>query len=284
MTRPLILVTNDDGIASPGMRAAVEAVLDLGDVLVVAPTRQQTSMGRSLPSDRDGILHRVPYQVGGQEVAAYHLDGAPAQVVLYGMLVLCADRRPDVLVAGINYGENLGTGVTISGTVGAALQGAAMGVPSLALSLETDPAFHYQHGEVDWRAAMHFTRSFARKVLTRRLPFDVDVLKIDIPATATPKTPWRVTRLSRQSYYTTYLESPAPPGLMGGILHYRVGVDRSAVEPDSDIYAFLIDRVVSVTPLSLDMTSRVDLNALAELLRNGEEDGQSLWQQVENAE
>lgn len=271
MTMPLIFVTNDDGIHSPGLRAAVEAVLNLGDVLVVAPTHQQTSMGRSLPSNTDGILHPIPYQVRGRKVPAYHINGSPAQAVMYGLLFLCDDRRPDVLVAGINYGENLGTGITISGTVGAALQSANMGIPGLAISLETDKAFHYHHGEVEWDTAIHFTRLFTRHLLAGHLPPDVDVLKVDVPRDATPETPWRVTRLSRHPYYAAYLETPAPEGAIGGRLSYRVAADPARLEPDSDIYAFLVDRVVTVVPLSLDLTSRVDLRALDSLLRDGAE-------------
>ena len=269
MGPPLIFVTNDDGIESPGLRAAVEAVLPLGDVLVVAPSEQQTSMGRSMPPT-DGVLHPVDYVVNGVQVPAYHIHGAPAQAVLYGFLVLCADRKPDVLVSGINYGENLGTGITISGTVGAALQGASMGVPSLAVSLETSHEFHYHHGDVDWHTAVHFTRMFTERLLDCPMPFDVDVLKVDIPADATPETPWQLTRLSRHSYYVSYIQSPLGGELLGGKVGYRVGVRPEELEPGTDVYAFLIERVVSVTPLSLDMTSRVDFGHLQHLLAEEE--------------
>ncbi len=266
MSSPCFLVTNDDGIHSPGLRAAVEALLPLGDVIVVAPTYQQTSMGRSMPPT-DGIVHPIPYRVRDRDVPAYHVDATPAVAVLYGMLLFCQERKPDVLVSGINYGENLGTGITISGTVGAALQGAAMGVPSLAISLETDHDFHYHHGDVEWGVAQHFTRLFAEKLLSCDLPFDVDVLKVDVPEDATRETPWRVTRLSRRSYYVSYLVAPREDGQLGGKLHYRLGVRPEEVEPGTDIHAFLVERVVSVTPLSLDMTSRVDLNALEQYLQ-----------------
>ncbi len=265
MSSPLFFVTNDDGIGSPGLQAAVEAVLPLGDVLVVAPTEQQTSMGRSMPPT-DGILHPVDYVVGDVRVPAYHIKGAPAQAVLYGMLVLCNGRQPDVLISGINYGENLGSGITISGTVGAALQGASMGLPSLAVSLETSPEFHYHHGKVDWGTAVYFTRLFAGRLLTSKLPPDVDVLKVDVPSGATSHTPWRLTRLSRHSYYTSYMASFYGGATLGGKVGYRVGVRPEDLEPGTDIHAFLVERVVSVTPLSLDMTSRVDFGELAHLL------------------
>ncbi len=265
MASPLILVTNDDGIHSPGLHAAVEAALPLGDLLVVAPATQQTSMGRSLPPT-DGILHPTPLTINGQTVEAYAINGSPAQAVLYGVLVLAQERKPDLAISGINYGENLGSGVTISGTVGAALQAASMGMPALAISLETDHAFHYEHGDVEWDAAIHFTRYFARRLLRCAMPPDVDVLKVDVPAEATPQTPWRITRLAREPYYASYLKEPPPNGALGGQLGYRVAVNLDTLSPDSDIYAFLVDRVISVTPLSLDCTSRVDFDTVAHLL------------------
>lgn len=266
MNKPYIFVTNDDGIYSPGLHAAVEAVFPLGDIVVVAPAKQQTSMGRSLP-ETDGILRPVDLHINGRVITAYALDGSPAQAVLYGLLLVCQDRRPDLVLSGINYGENLGTGVTISGTVGAALQAASMGIPALAVSMETDHAHHYHHGDEDWRTAIHFARYFASRTLERRLPFDVDVLKIDVPRDATPSTPWRITRQSRRSYYRSFLKESAPAGMLGGQLGYDVGVRAEDLEPDSDIYAFLVDRVISVTPLSIDCTSRVDFEHLERILR-----------------
>ena len=111
-------------------------------------------------------------------------------------------RWPDLVVSGINYGENLGTGITASGTVGAALEAAALGIPALAVSLQTHPDDYYSYSrEVNFSPARHFTTLFARILLDRRLPLDVDLLKIDIPDGATLETPWEMTRLSRHRYY-----------------------------------------------------------------------------------
>ena len=266
MKDPLILVTNDDGIYSPGLLAAVEAVIHLGEVLVIAPTHQQTSMGRSFPPT-DGVIHQTVLTLGEQRIEAFHVDGSPAQAVLYGILLLNNGYKPDLVISGINYGENIGSGITISGTVGAAMQGASLGIPALAVSLETAPEFHRVHGEVDWSAAQHFTREFARKLLEKQLPTDVDVLKVDIPATATADTPWKITRQSRHAYYESYLIIEEEGEELKAQLGYRPGVRPEELEPDSDIYAFLVERVVSVTPLSLDCTSRVSLSALESLLR-----------------
>jgi 5'/3'-nucleotidase len=270
-TRPLILLTNDDGIHSPGLLAVAEAVCDLGDLLMVAPATQQTGMGRGTPPMIDGKIQRTDVTVGCQAMPAYALTGSPAQTVIYGILALAPHiyrRRPDLVISGINYGENLGTCVTGSGTVGAALQAAEMGIPGLAVSLETDQAFHLHHGhDLNWSAAAAITRHFAGIMLAAQLPFDVDVLKIDVPADATAETGWRITRQSRQPYYLDY--APADFLLEGDFarLDYGVHVQWETLEPGSDIHAFAVDRLIAVTPLSQDLTSRVELTDLERLLR-----------------
>jgi len=268
---PLILLTNDDGIHSPGLLAVAEAVCDLGELLMIAPATQQTGMGRGIPPMTDRVLRREVVTVECQDMPAYAITGSPAQAVLYGILALAphvCGRKPDLVISGINYGENLGTCVTASGTVGAALQAAELGVPGLAVSLETDKAFHLHHGQdMDWSAAAAVTRHFAQVMLAAQLPFDVDVLKIDVPADATPETGWRVTRQSRQSYYQDYAPAEFTPEGNLALLDYGIDVQWDTLEPDSDIYAFAVDRTISVTPLSHDLTSRVWLANLEQLLR-----------------
>jgi 5'-nucleotidase len=269
--RPLILLTNDDGINSPGLLAVAEAVCDLGDLLMVAPATQQTGMGRGTPPMIDGKISRTDVTVGCQAMPAYALTGSPAQTVIYGVLALAPHiygRKPDLVISGINYGENLGTCVTGSGTVGAALQAAEMGIPGLAISLETDKAYHLHHGQdLNWSAAAAVTRHFAGIMLAAQLPFDVDVLKIDVPADATPETGWRTTRQSRQPYYLDYAPVDFSPEGDVARLDYGVHVHWDTLEPESDIYAFAVDRVIAVTPLSHDLTSRVGLADLEQLLR-----------------
>ena len=122
--RPTILLTNDDGIQSPGLWAAAEALSDLGWVQVVAPREQQSGMGRSLPATSKGRIYKEKMTVRGKEWTVYAVDGTPAQAVQHGVLEL-TDTTPALVVSGINYGENTGNGVTISGTVGAALEASA---------------------------------------------------------------------------------------------------------------------------------------------------------------
>jgi 5'-nucleotidase len=262
--KPLLLLTNDDGIRSPGLWAAAEALSQIGFVCVVAPREQQSGSGRSMPQSSDGAIREDSVAVGGKTWKVYAVGGSPAQAVQHGLFELLP-RKPDVVVAGINYGENVSTSVTISGTIGAALEAAAAGVPSLAVSQETESRYHLTHSEdVNFSAAAHFTRLFAAMLLSAgRLP-DVDVLKIDVPIGATPETGWKLSRLSRARYYvpvTTGRKNLAEPG----VLSYRVAAD--GLEPGSDAYVLRVDRKVSVTPLSLDMTSRIEFAALETALR-----------------
>lgn len=261
-----ILLTNDDGIRSPGLWAAASALSELGYVHVAAPRDQFSGAGRSLPLTSDGIIQPRQMGVNGKTWQVYAVGGTPAQAVLHAVLEILP-QPPNLVVSGINYGENLGTGITVSGTVGAALEAASLGLPALAISLETDPSEHLSYSEkIDFSTAAHFTAYFGRLLMERRLPADVNVLKVDVPADATPETPWEITRLSLQRYY-----KPTPPERSSwdkpGRVGYQMAGDPMTDTPDTDVYAVRVKRVVSVTPLSLDMTSRVDFGDLERLLR-----------------
>lgn len=222
-------------------------------------------MGRALPRDSDGIRETQELVVNGQTWQVHGFGGSPAQSVLYGLLNVMADIKPDLVVAGINYGENVASGVTISGTVGAALEAASFGYPSLAISLQTPVSEHFNLSDkVDFSTAAWFTRFFAEKLLRLEMPFDVDVLKVDVPAIATPETPWVVTRQSRQRYFEVVSEIDHETGLER--IGYEGRVNEETVESDSDLKAVLLDNLVSVTPISLDLTSRVDLADFRRLL------------------
>ncbi len=265
-TKRQILLTNDDGILSPGLWAAASALESLGFVTVAAPREQYSGAGRSLPSTSDGIIQPQQVRVNGQEWTVYAVGGSPAQAVLHGALEILP-HKPDLLVSGINYGENLGVGITVSGTVGAALEAAALGIPALAISLETDIEDHYSHSdEVDFSAAAYFAAYFGALLLKRQFPPDVDVLKVDLPANATPETPWEITRISKVRLYesiTPNRRSWDEPGRIG----YCISPNWNQAAPGSDVHAVRIKRVISVTPLSLDLTSRVNLGDLEKLMR-----------------
>ncbi len=262
--KPLILFTNDDGIESPGLWAVAEAFADMADLLVVAPRLQQSGMGRSMPVTSEGRIYEEKHVFIGVETPVYAVDGTPAQAVQHGVVEL-ANRKPSLLVSGINYGENAGNGITISGTIGAALEAASLGIPALAVSQQTHRDLHLSYANVDFTASAYFARLFGEWILSNQRPDDVDVLKVDVPLDATPETSWRVTRISRRRvYWPTRPERVALREV--GRLGYEFHADAAEAEPDSDIYTLLHDKLVSVTPISLDMTSRTDLFRLQQLL------------------
>ncbi len=264
MPPPLIVITNDDGIQSPGLRAVARAVADLGELLIVAPRQQQTSMGRAFRGR--GIARPVVYAVNRRRVRAFSVPTSPAIVVRHALLIV-AEREPALVISGINYGENIGSGITISGTVGAALEAASLGVPAIAASLETAMQYHRTHSmAVDFAVAAAFIKKFARLVLARGMPRGVDVLNINAPRGASPSTPWRWTRVSRTSYFRSKVLVTRRGKRFAGYEHHA---DLEQVESDSDVYAIMQDGVVSVSPLTIDLTARVKPSRLEQWAKRG---------------
>lgn len=264
--RPHILLTNDDGIRSPGLWAAAAELSKIGFVTVTAPRDQSSGMGRSLPSNSDGIIREEQVQVNGQEWTVYAIGGSPAQTVLHAILEI-TPRKPDLVVSGINYGENVGLGVTISGTVGAAMEGAALGYRALAVSVEAATQYHLTYSEdINFSVAAYFTGYFARMLLEKKLPPEVDLLKVDVPSDATPETPWQITRLSLQRYF-----EPVPPQReswdKSAIVTYKEAARLDQEAEDTDVYVLRRKRMVAVTPLTLDMTAPVKLADFEKFLR-----------------
>jgi 5'-nucleotidase len=260
-------LTNDDGILSPGLWAAAASLSKLGFVTVTAPREQASGAGRSLPSTSDGIIEEQRVQVNGQEWTVYSIGGTPAQTVLHGVLEVMR-KKPDLVVSGINYGENVASGITISGTVGAAMEAASLGIPAMAVSLEAAAQYHLTYSEeISFLVAADFTARIARLLLEKKLPPDVDLLKVDVPADATVDTPWQLTRVSRQRYYQP--EAPIRGSWSErAVMGYREAGELEREPEGTDVYVLRKKRMVSVSPLSLDLTSRVDFVELDRLMRS----------------
>ena len=265
--KPQILLTNDDGIKSPGLWAAAEALSKIGYVHVVAPRDQSSGTGRSYPNSSDGTIMEQTMKINDQKWQVYAVGGTPAQAVLHAVLEILP-LKPDLVVSGINYGENLGESVTASGTVGAAMEAASQGIPALAISLEA--SLEHQMGysrQVNFSTAAHFTALFASLVLNKTLPDDVDVLKVDVPRDATTDTPWVITQQAQNGYYfprrpdrnQADWEKPVS-------VKYDININPAELPQDTDIYTVLVKRQVSVTPLSMNLTSRVAAEDLKKLL------------------
>jgi 5'-nucleotidase len=264
-TKPHILLTNDDGIRSPGLWAAAEALARIGFVTVAAPREQASGAGRSLPANSDGLIHEEIVEVHGQPWKVYAVGGSPAQAVQHAILEIML-VKPALVVSGINYGENVASGVTISGTVGAAMEGASFGIPALAMSLETASTHHRSYStEVDFSTAGFFTAMFAKLLLERPLPPGVDLIKVDVPAGASPQTAWEWTQLSRQRYYAPTRPKRSSWDIPKSV-GYEIEMDYSSEPVNSDVYTLIRKQLVSVTPLTMDLTARVGsavLNAFA---------------------
>ncbi len=267
MTNTQILLTNDDGIESPGLRAAVKAVIDLGEVTVIAPTSQQTATGRGMTGNKQSSLLPVEYSVEGKSIRAFHCDCSPALIVRHSLQTVFKVAKPDLVVSGINYGENLGANVTCSGTVGAALEAASKGIPSIAISKQTDTASHLKYTEQDWSATAYFLKHFSELLLTTKMMYDVDVLKIDVPDSATSDTAWKFTKLARAGYYFKEIASPNVKSKLNDGKTV-IKVDESSLAPDTDIHTFAIQKLISVTPLSIDISSRVNFDDLQNHVNN----------------
>lgn len=262
-SKPLILITNDDGYLSPGLAAAAEAAASLGDLLIAAPLEQQTGMSRARPKGSTaGIIAAAELLVGGRVVTAHAVAGSPALAVAHAVLEL-TDRKPDLCISGINYGENVGVSLSGSGTIGATLEAAAHGIPAIAVSLQADPAMHHSadYQSLDWAAAGYFTSQLARRVLAAGLPADVAVLNINVPEGASESTTVRQTIQSRQQYYV--YARPGPRDFSRNLLlEAEIEVDPTTLEPGSDIKALALDKCVSVTPLRWSMASDADISDL----------------------
>lgn len=255
--KPLILITNDDGVMSPGIKAVAEATINFADILIVAPAMQQTSMGRSFPkSDDVGIIDTIKMNICGQNITAYGVHGAPATAVSHAVLEI-ASRKIDLCISGINYGENLGLGLSCSGTIGAALEADTYDIPAIAISLEA--SIESQHSsefeELNWTQCKRIINYFSKKILEQGLPKDIAFLNINIPCDATEETKIELTCQSRQNYFL--FKKPEKRRFNEKLrLQSYIYVDHDNLEENSDISCFIKRRNISVTPITWDMTAK----------------------------
>ncbi len=253
--KPLILLVNDDGIMSPGLIALSRAVAELGEVLVVAPWKQQTSMSRAYVGYENlGVIESVEEHVFGKDIKAFSVVGSPAHCVVYAVLEI-AGRKPDLCISGINYGENLGKTISYSGTIGAALQAADFDINTIAVSRPA--ALHEINGEyaeLDWSLAQKAAYIWAKKVLNHGMTECARILNINVPERLSDVYRQRLTVQSSKDMFI--YEQPASRDFGKP---YKIPSKKRQnfddIEMNSDIWAVCVDGVVSVTPMKYDLTN-----------------------------
>lgn len=239
----LILVTNDDGIHSPGILALAESLNPLGRVVVVAPDRERSAVGHSL------TLHS-PLRADNLRPDCFAVDGTPTDCVHLGIHGLL-DERPDLVVSGINKGGNMGDDITYSGTVSAAMEATLMGVPAFAVSLESK-----SFRAIDFHDAAGFAAELAARLLRQRLPPDT-FLNVNVP-NCSPKGV-RLTRQGRRRYGDVVVENVDPRGRK----YYWLGAGELGFQDLEGTDFHAVSRgFISVTPLHLDLTNYRSFEAL----------------------
>jgi 5'/3'-nucleotidase len=250
VTRPRILVTNDDGIFSEGIERLAAALSVVGEVMTVAPDQERSAAGHSLT-----LQHPLRAKLVGPD--RWSVDGTPTDCVNWGVLHLLKNDRPKLLFSGINLGLNLGDDVTYSGTVAAAFEGTILGIPSVAISQEIETGFAFG-------AAADFARRLALRLLEEPLPSGT-LVNVNVPA-GTPKG-IRVARLGKRRYGEAVVEKLDPRGRP----YYWIGstIPEGDLQEGTDISA-VAEKWISMSPLHLDLTDYRSLEALQESVRKME--------------
>ncbi len=248
--RPLILLSNDDGVEGAGLLAVWPYLRKLGRVVVCAPDRERSGTGHSLTLTRPLRIKKIRRDF-------YAVDGTPTDAVMIAVHGLLRDRKPDILISGINQGANLCDDITYSGTVAAAMEGTLLGIPSIAVSLVVR-----NNKKPIWEVASEFTARLAKYVLRNGLPEDT-LLNVNVPNTKNARIDkFALTIQGRRIYEDVLVEKIDPRGKpyywIGGVegkLRIVERTDLGAVKRG----------FISVTPLHMDLTHYKVMDELAEL-------------------
>jgi 5'-nucleotidase len=242
---PLILVTNDDGYRSEGIKALAAALKALGDVTIVAPIEEASAIGHALTLRR-------PLRLEHFEAGVYGVDGTPTDCVNVAITQVFK-RLPDLVVSGINKGWNLGDDVTYSGTVAGAMEGALLGVQSVAVSLRAT------RGQYDFTHSARAATTLAEALLRRPLPART-FLNVNCPKGQAKG--FRATVQAKRNHVTSVAERHDPKGRA----YFWIEEGQNDWEPhDRSDYQAVRDGLVSVTPLQPDLTAYDAIGAVEEL-------------------
>ncbi len=252
--RPLILVSNDDGINARGIYALVQSLKRIGEIVVVAPDRQQSAIGHAITVN---YPLRVSKFYKGDKFFGYAVQGTPADAVKLAVRSLLK-RRPSILVSGINHGSNTAVSILYSGTVSAATEGTLLGIPSIAISLATfeKPDFSY---------AASFARRLVKLVLKHGLPKGV-LLNVNVPAVPEKEIHGvKVTRQGRSTWDDSFDVRRDPNNKEYFWLTGRLRI----IDTDDDVDEVAIQHnYVSITPIQFDLTAYAQLEKLQTLIEH----------------
>lgn len=232
---PTILITNDDGVHSPGLDALQQALRPLGTTIVIAPERDNSAVSHAL------TMHR-PLKVQELGPNVYSVDGTPTDCVAIGLKKILS-HPPDLLVSGINAGANLGDDISYSGTVSAAIEATMYGIPAIAISVGGTAPLNFS-------AATGIASCMAKKVLSNQLP-EKTLLNINVPSDDNYNK-IAITRQGRRLWQNAIQETIDP----WGITRYWIGGGTPLADPqqDTDVHVFASGNV-SITPIQLDLTN-----------------------------
>ena len=262
-----ILISNDDGIFAPGILAAKQAVEDLADVCVVAPDKNNSSVGRRISLFKHLKIDSYELEDGS---SAYCVSGSPADCVIVGMDYIM-DEKPDLVITGINAGVNISCDITSSGTVCAAFEAVSLGIPAIAASLFMDPKTTFRQDENgEWYRVYDFTlakkvlHDLVEKIIDKGFPEGVDLFNLNVPSNYESEEV-KITTLSHKMLAKKVIDNtdeeekelfdyPLEENQQSDDLIMITSSLVEEYEKDSDGYALFVEKRPSLTPLNVNMT------------------------------
>lgn len=257
MKKPLILVTNDDGVMAPGIRALVEVAAEMGDAVVVAPDKPQSGMGHAITINATLRVNKIGKQNGTN---FYSTSGTPVDCVKLAVHEIL-NKKPDLIVSGVNHGSNASTNVIYSGTMSAAIEGCLEGFPSIGFSLLNESI------DADFEPAKVYAKKIMKVVLENGLEKGV-CLNVNIPNLSTREI--EGIKLCRQAdaKWSEKFDKRKDPG--GKPYYWLTGAfENHDSGEDTDIHA-LQNNCVSVVPVQYDLTAYSSMKSLEKLDFNAE--------------
>lgn len=262
---PDILLTNDDGVMSPGLWALHKALAGKGDIVVVAPDGPRSATSMSLTFHKPLRVSKI--SVNNQH--AFAVSGNPADCVSLGVAQILKGQKPKVVVAGINPGDNTTAQVVFaSGTVAAAMQAAILGIPAIAFSVvaHEDHTLTQEDYDTKLKLGLVWARRLVTHVLKNGLVKGVDFLNVNFPERITKSTPVHVTKLGRLRFENFIVEREDPRKTP---YYWQTGnwLEEERYEPGTDAYAVHVEHAISVTPMTLDASANVQESSLRNLMQ-----------------